>query len=168
MERIINDPTLVVEDMLQGFTKAYPHLVAKTDNPRVLKSARAPVSNKVGIVTGGGSGHKPAFIGYIGKNLCDAVAIGDGDHGINMSKGFALAKTRLADQTISVSDGLALIGKTLMTEIGGAMGPIYGTFFIQMSLQAKNKPAIDAGVFGAMVAAARKGVEDLGGAKPRG
>jgi phosphoenolpyruvate---glycerone phosphotransferase subunit DhaL len=79
-------------------------------------------------------------------------AIGDGDHGINMSKGFAIAKTRLGDQTISVSDGLALVGKTLMTEIGGAMGPIYGTFFIQMSLQAKNKPTIDA--------------EDLGGAKP--
>jgi dihydroxyacetone kinase-like protein len=93
-------------------------------------------------------------------------AIGDGDHGINMSKGFALAKTRLAEQAISVSDGLALIGKTLMTEIGGAMGPIYGTFFIQMSLQAKNKPAIDAEGFGAMLAAARKGVEELGGAKP--
>lgn len=93
-------------------------------------------------------------------------AIGDGDHGINMSKGFALAKTRLAEQTISVSDGLALIGKTLMTEIGGAMGPIYGTFFIQMSLQAKNKPVIDAEVFGGMLAAARKGVEELGGAKP--
>lgn len=93
-------------------------------------------------------------------------AIGDGDHGINMSKGFVLAKTRLAEQAISVPDGLALIGKTLMTEIGGAMGPIYGTFFIQMSLQAKNKPAIDAEVFGAMLAAARKGVEELGGAKP--
>ena len=48
-------------------------------------------------------------------------AIGDGDHGINMSKGFALTKTRLGDQTISVSDGLASIGKTLITEIGGAM-----------------------------------------------
>jgi dihydroxyacetone kinase-like protein len=93
-------------------------------------------------------------------------AIGDGDHGINMSKGFALAKTRLAEQSVSVSDGLALIGKTLMTEIGGAMGPIYGTFFIQMSLEAKNKPAVDAEVFGAMLAAARKAVEDLGGAKP--
>jgi phosphoenolpyruvate---glycerone phosphotransferase subunit DhaL len=93
-------------------------------------------------------------------------AIGDGDHGINMSKGFALARTRLGDQTISVSDGLALIGKTLMTEIGGAMGPIYGTFFIQMSLQAKNRADIDAHVFGAMLTAARKAVEDLGGAKP--
>jgi phosphoenolpyruvate---glycerone phosphotransferase subunit DhaK len=77
MQRIINDPTLVVEDMLQGFTKAYPHLVAKTENPRVLKFADAPVANKVGIVTGGGSGHKPAFIGYVGKNLCDAVAVGE-------------------------------------------------------------------------------------------
>src|SRR6202008_797882 len=66
-------------------------------------------------------------------------AMGDGDHGINMSKGFALTKARHADQTISVSDRLALIGKTLMTEIGGAMGPIYGTLFIQMSLQSKNK-----------------------------
>ena len=93
-------------------------------------------------------------------------AIGDGDHGINMSKGFALAKIRLADQEISVSDGLALIGKTLMTEIGGAMGPIYGTFFIQMSLQSKNKPVIDAETFGRMLTAARKAVEDLGGAKP--
>jgi dihydroxyacetone kinase-like protein len=93
-------------------------------------------------------------------------AIGDGDHGINMSKGFAIAKTRLGDQAIPVSDGLALIGKTLMTEIGGAMGPIYGTFFLQMSLQAKSKPAVNAEVFGAMLAAARKGVEDLGGAKP--
>ena len=77
MQRIINDPTLVVEDMLQGFIKAHPHLVAKTDNPRVLRFAGAPVTNKVGIVTGGGSGHKPAFIGYIGKNLCDAVAVGE-------------------------------------------------------------------------------------------
>ena len=46
------------------------------------------------------------------------------------------------------------------------MGPIYGTLFIQMSLQAKNKPSIDGEVFGAMLAAARKAVEDLGGAKP--
>ena len=77
MQRIINDPSFVVEDMLQGFTKAYPNLIAKTENPRVLKSAVAPVAGKVGIVTGGGSGHKPAFVGYIGKNLCDAVAVGE-------------------------------------------------------------------------------------------
>jgi dihydroxyacetone kinase-like protein len=77
MQRIINDPDLVVEDMLQGFLKAHPHLVTKTDNPRVLKYVKAPVAGKVGVVTGGGSGHKPAFVGYIGKNLCDAVAVGE-------------------------------------------------------------------------------------------
>jgi phosphoenolpyruvate---glycerone phosphotransferase subunit DhaL len=91
--------------------------------------------------------------------------IGDGDHGINMAKGFNLIKDRLADKEISLSDGLGLIGKTLMTEIGGSMGPIYGTFFIQMSLKSKNKPETDAPLFGEMLKAAREALEDLGGAK---
>lgn len=77
MNRIINDPNFVVEDMLKGFEKAHKDLVEVTDNPRVLKYTKAPIPGKVGIVTGGGSGHKPAFIGYIGKNLCDAVAVGE-------------------------------------------------------------------------------------------
>jgi dihydroxyacetone kinase-like protein len=63
--------------MVQGFVKAHPRTVAATSHPRVLKYAQAPVKDKVGIVTGGGSGHKPAFVGYIGKNLCDAVAVGE-------------------------------------------------------------------------------------------
>ncbi len=91
--------------------------------------------------------------------------IGDGDHGINMAKGFNLIKERLADRQISLSDGLGLIGKTLMTEIGGSMGPIYGTFFIQMSLKAKGHMEVDAPLFGEMLKAAREGLEDLGGAK---
>ena len=77
MQRIINDPNAVVVDMLQGFVKAHPQRVAATANPRVLKYAGVPVAGKVGVVTGGGSGHKPAFIGYLGKNLCDAVAVGE-------------------------------------------------------------------------------------------
>jgi dihydroxyacetone kinase-like protein len=77
MQRIINDPTRVVEDMLEGFTKCHSDLVCKTDNPRVIKYIRAPLPDKVGVVTGGGSGHKPAFIGYIGKHLIDAVAVGE-------------------------------------------------------------------------------------------
>ena len=77
LPRIINDPTLVVEDMLKGFVKAQPDLIAATGNSRVLKYKHAPVAGKVGIVTGGGSGHKPAFIGYIGKNMVDAVAVGE-------------------------------------------------------------------------------------------
>ena len=77
MQRIINDPNELVGDMLKGFTKAHRGRVAVTDNPRVLKYSGAPVSGKVGIVTGGGSGHKPAFIGYLGRNMIDAVAVGE-------------------------------------------------------------------------------------------
>jgi len=77
MQRILNEPDRVVEDMLVGFLAAHPGRVASTGNPRVLRYARAPVKGKVGIVTGGGSGHKPAFIGYIGKNMVDAVAVGE-------------------------------------------------------------------------------------------
>jgi dihydroxyacetone kinase-like protein len=77
MQRIINDPNRVVDDMLKGFVQAHADLVAPTDNPRVLRYAKAPIAGKVGIVTGGGSGHKPAFIGYIGRNMCDAVAVGE-------------------------------------------------------------------------------------------
>ena len=77
MQRIINDPNQVVEEMLQGFVKCHTDLVAATGNPRVLKYKNAPIANKVGVVTGGGSGHKPAFIGYLGHNLVDAVAVGE-------------------------------------------------------------------------------------------
>ncbi|MBO7589742.1 MAG: dihydroxyacetone kinase subunit DhaK [Bacteroidaceae bacterium] len=77
MQKIINDPGNVVDEMLQGFVKAHPELIAVTGNERVLKYCNAPVENKVGIVTGGGSGHKPAFIGYIGRNMVDAVAVGE-------------------------------------------------------------------------------------------
>jgi dihydroxyacetone kinase-like protein len=77
MQKFFNDPQTVVDEMLEGFVKAHPDLVGTTDNERVLKFKEAPVKGKVGIVTGGGSGHKPAFIGYIGRNMCDAVAVGE-------------------------------------------------------------------------------------------
>lgn len=77
MQRIINDPDHVVEDMLEGFIIAHNDLISKTLNSRVLKYKEAPVSGKVGIVSGGGAGHKPAFIGYLGENMLDAVAVGE-------------------------------------------------------------------------------------------
>ncbi|MEI6101966.1 MAG: dihydroxyacetone kinase subunit DhaK, partial [Eubacteriales bacterium] len=77
MQRIINNPDNVVEDMLLGFVKNHKDLVKNTDNPRVLKYVKAPIKDKVGIVTGGGSGHKPAFVGYVGRNMVDAVAVGE-------------------------------------------------------------------------------------------
>lgn len=77
MQKIINDPSLVVDQMLEGFVKANSDLVSATENERVLKYKNAPVKGKVGVVTGGGSGHKPAFVGYIGRNMVDAVTVGE-------------------------------------------------------------------------------------------
>lgn len=77
MQRIINDPYQVVEDMLEGFLKVHKDIVVSTENSRTIKYKNAPVKGKVGVVTGGGSGHKPAFIGYVGKNMVDAVAVGE-------------------------------------------------------------------------------------------
>jgi len=78
MQRIINNPDFVVEDMLEGYVKAYPKQVTISEyNDHVIKYKKAPVEGKVGIVTGGGSGHEPAFLGYVGKNMVDAAAIGE-------------------------------------------------------------------------------------------
>lgn len=76
MQRILNNPDCIVDEMLQGFLKVHSDIVAPTENPRVVKS-RFISEDKVGVVTGGGSGHKPAFVGYVGKNMCDAAAIGE-------------------------------------------------------------------------------------------
>jgi phosphoenolpyruvate---glycerone phosphotransferase subunit DhaK len=77
MNRIINDPDEVVEDALRGYLRAHQDILAATGNPRVIRERQSPRAGKVGIVTGGGSGHEPAFLGYIGENMIDAVAIGE-------------------------------------------------------------------------------------------
>ena len=77
MQRFINDPDLVVEDTVRGFVKAHSDIVRLAENPRVVVAKDAPLAGKVGVVTGGGSGHEPAFIGYTGKNMLDAVAVGE-------------------------------------------------------------------------------------------
>jgi dihydroxyacetone kinase-like protein len=77
MNRIINNPDQVVEDMLRGYLRVHGDLVSGTHNPRVVRAVRAPIRGKVGVVTGGGSGHEPAFLGYVGTDLVDAVAIGE-------------------------------------------------------------------------------------------
>ena len=77
MQRFINNPDEVVEDTIKGFVKAHSDIVRLADNPRVIVAKDAPVAGKVGVVTGGGSGHEPAFIGYTGRNMLDAVAVGE-------------------------------------------------------------------------------------------
>ena len=78
MQRFINNPDDLVDETVAGFVRAHRDLVRLDPaNPRVIVSRTAPVSGKVGIVTGGGSGHEPAFIGYTGRNMVDAVAVGE-------------------------------------------------------------------------------------------
>lgn len=79
MQRIINDPLQAVEDMLDGYFQANVDILKRSN-----RNKRVAVSNymhkdkpRVAVVTGGGSGHKPAFIGYCGKNMVDSVAIGE-------------------------------------------------------------------------------------------
>lgn len=79
MKKIINEPENVVEDTIQGILKAYPNHLrkAKKESKRALVRQEAPFEGKVGIATGGGSGHIPVFLGYVGKGLADGVAIGN-------------------------------------------------------------------------------------------
>lgn len=76
MQRIMNDPDNIVDEMLDGFVKAHSNLVERVDNPRVIRSKES-TKGRVAVITGGGSGHKPAFIGYCGRNMCDAAAVGE-------------------------------------------------------------------------------------------
>lgn len=76
MKKIINNPSDFVDESIDGLIKSHPNIYALAkDNERVVTRALKS-SNKVGIVTGGGSGHLPVFTGYIGKGFLDACAIG--------------------------------------------------------------------------------------------
>lgn len=75
MQIFVNDPDFIVEDMLKGFTAAHPEVALSTLNERVVTIKDK--KKKVGVITGGGSGHEPAFLGYVGEGMLDAVAIGE-------------------------------------------------------------------------------------------
>ncbi|HVO38264.1 MAG TPA: dihydroxyacetone kinase subunit DhaL [Spirochaetia bacterium] len=91
-------------------------------------------------------------------------AIGDGDHGINMAKGFSMAAERIGPSA-SFTGALKVVGDVLMTEIGGAMGPLYGGFFRGMAKAGAGKDVIDAPVFAAMLDEASAAIQRMGEAK---
>lgn len=69
-------------------------------------------------------------------------AIGDGDHGINMNKGFTLCREALDKQSGNLSYGLKTLGKILMMKIGGSMGPLYGKFFLAIGKSLDEKDPV--------------------------
>ena len=81
-------------------------------------------------------------------------AIGDGDHGINMNKGFTLCREALDKQPGDFTYGLKTLGKILMMKIGGSMGPLYGKFFLSIGKALDGIPAIGKDEFGAALNAA--------------
>jgi dihydroxyacetone kinase len=78
MKKLINEPESFVDEMLEGLLAAHPaELRRASTEERALLRADAPVAGKVAIVTGGGSGHLPVFLGFVGFGLATGVAVGN-------------------------------------------------------------------------------------------
>lgn len=77
MKKIINNPEYIVRDMIDGMVAAFPNKLRKIEGTTVLVRKNAPVEGKVGLISGGGSGHEPAHGGYIGRGMLDAAVAGE-------------------------------------------------------------------------------------------
>ena len=77
MEKLINDSDDVVDEMLEGMVAAYPDRLRRLPDTQVVVRDDAPLDGKVGVVSGGGSGHEPTHAGYIGDGMLDGAAAGD-------------------------------------------------------------------------------------------
>jgi dihydroxyacetone kinase-like protein len=76
MKKFVNDPTEYVSEMLDGLVSAHPDRVQPLEGTDVVVRTDAPVEGKVGVVTGGGSGHEPMHAGYVGEGMLDGAAAG--------------------------------------------------------------------------------------------
>ena len=92
--------------------------------------------------------------------------IGDGDHGMNMNKGFSIYGEQLGAEETSFSDGLADLGMVLINKIGGSMGPIYGTIFMSMADCVEDNETVDLILFIDMLQAGLDGLYEIVDARP--
>ena len=77
MKKIINNADNFVEESISGLVKSYPEIYKYSSETNKVLMRSVKGNNKVGLVSGGGSGHLPLFTGYIGKGLLDSCAIGN-------------------------------------------------------------------------------------------
>lgn len=91
--------------------------------------------------------------------------IGDGDHGMNMNKGFTVFETRFKDKDFSFAEGLGELGNILFSEIGGSMGPIYGTILMDMSDAGEELEEIGVNNLADMLEAGLNGLQEIVEAK---
>ena len=110
MKKFLNSYENMIEEMLSGYVAANSDKIVRKAE-RVIARKEAPIDGKVGLVTGGGSGHKPAFIGYLGPGMMDAVGVG------NI---FAAPAVQICHDTIKAADS----GKGVMVCIGNYNGDI--------------------------------------------
>ncbi|WP_026695510.1 dihydroxyacetone kinase subunit DhaK [Peribacillus kribbensis] len=76
MKKIVNDPNEVVQEMILGMVAAHGDRLKQVPDSTVLARVQSPVKGKVGLVSGGGSGHEPSHAGYVGKGMLDAAVCG--------------------------------------------------------------------------------------------
>ncbi|AGY92633.1 hypothetical protein SPICUR_08525 [Spiribacter curvatus] len=78
VKKFLNSPRDAVSESLEGALRTYPHFIQATGHSkRAVQASATPPKGKVGLVIGGGSGHDPAFLGYVGRGLADAAAVGN-------------------------------------------------------------------------------------------
>jgi dihydroxyacetone kinase-like protein len=91
--------------------------------------------------------------------------IGDGDHGINMNKGFSICREELDKNPGDLPHGLNILSRVLMMKIGGAMGPLYGKFFKSISSTLAEHDSIDLQSFGKALSASKEAISSISQAK---
>lgn len=91
-------------------------------------------------------------------------AIGDGDHGINMSKGFTLCAKSIEGKSLSLAQAFDAVSDALMEGIGGSMGPLYGSLFMGMAGSVRDLPVLDKQAFAAMLRAGLSELQDISSA----
>lgn len=87
--------------------------------------------------------------------------IGDGDHGMNMNKGFSVFEERFGNEEFTFTEGLDELGMILLNEIGGSMGPIYGTIFMDMAEAGEDLEYIGLSEFSELLDAGLKGLQEI-------
>ncbi len=77
MKKLINNPENVLDEMLNGLVKAYPDKIKRIEDSSVIARKKPKDQGKVGIISGGGSGHEPAHAGYVGYGMLDMAVCGE-------------------------------------------------------------------------------------------
>ncbi|OMQ21865.1 dihydroxyacetone kinase subunit DhaL [Serratia oryzae] len=91
-------------------------------------------------------------------------AIGDGDHGINMAKGFAMCGEAIKGQPLTLAQAFDAVSDALMEGIGGSMGPLYGSLFMGMADSVRDKTVLDKWAFLAMLQHGLSELQDISSA----